>query len=68
MAEMKHFYENIEGWAAFRGLYRVAVADAPSDRQSLFVEVGSWLGRSAAYMAVEIINSGKPIDFSCVDP
>lgn len=66
--EMEHFYETVPGWAAFKGLYRVVVADAPSDRESRFVEVGSWLGRSAVYMAVEIANSGKKIDFTCVDP
>jgi predicted O-methyltransferase YrrM len=32
-----------------------------------FVEVGVWLGKSAAYMAVEIINSNKQIKFDCVD-
>lgn len=65
---MEHFYESVPGWAAFRGLYRVVVADAPSDRECLFVEVGSWLGKSAAYMGVEIVNSGKRISFACVDP
>jgi predicted O-methyltransferase YrrM len=34
---------------------------------SHFVEVGTWKGMSAAYMAVEIINSGKNIRFDCVD-
>jgi hypothetical protein len=65
---MRHFYESIPGWAAFRNLYTIAVKDAPSDRVSVFVEVGSWLGRSAAYMGVEIANHGKPIRFHCVDP
>ena len=32
-----------------------------------FVEVGSWKGRSASYMAVEILNSKKRIKFDCVD-
>jgi predicted O-methyltransferase YrrM len=32
-----------------------------------FVEIGSWKGRSAAFMAVEIANSGKRIRFDCVD-
>jgi SAM-dependent methyltransferase len=32
-----------------------------------FVEVGSWKGQSAAFMAVEIANSGKNIQFDCVD-
>ena len=35
--------------------------------KSVFVEVGSWKGRSAAFMGVEILNSGKNIDFVCVD-
>lgn len=34
---------------------------------SHFVEVGSWKGRSAAFMAVEIHNSGKGIKFDCID-
>jgi predicted O-methyltransferase YrrM len=34
---------------------------------SHFVEVGTWKGTSAAFMAVEIINSGKDIKFDCVD-
>ena len=34
---------------------------------SHFVEVGSWKGHSAAFMAVEIVNSGKKITFDMVD-
>jgi hypothetical protein len=65
---MEHFYKKIEGWAAFADLYVEAVKGAPTDRESTFVEVGSWLGKSAAFMMVEIINSKKPIKFYCVDP
>jgi predicted O-methyltransferase YrrM len=61
-----HFYKSIPGWAAFQPLYQQMV-ELGKDGQR-FVEVGSWLGRSAAYMAVEIINSGKRIEFTCVDP
>jgi predicted O-methyltransferase YrrM len=32
-----------------------------------FVEVGAWQGASTAYMAVEIINSGKNIQFDVYD-
>lgn len=32
-----------------------------------FVEVGSWKGRSACYLAVEIINAKKKIKVDCVD-
>jgi len=63
---MDHFYQNIPGWCAFADLYRDAVAKARSP--ALFVEVGSWKGRSAALMGVEIVNSGKAIEFCCIDP
>lgn len=32
-----------------------------------FVEIGSWKGKSAAFTVVEIINSGKKIQFDCID-
>lgn len=64
---MEHFYQVIPGWFDFEDVYREAVAAAPSDRRSRFVELGSYYGRSSAYMAAEIANSGKPIDFVCVD-
>lgn len=63
---MKHYYETLAGWAAFGDLYTVVVEKAKGGET--FVEVGSWQGRSAALMGVEIINSGKPIKFFCVDP
>lgn len=63
---MKHFYRDVPGWAAFARLYVDMVARSPSG--SHFVEIGSWLGRSAALMAVEIANSGKAIRFDCIDP
>lgn len=64
---MNHFYQNIgpENWFNYEDLYSEMVSLFPSD--SLFVEVGSWKGRSAAYMAVEILNSNKNIKFHCVD-
>lgn len=63
---MDHFYRTLPGWAAFGELYTIAVAKAKGGER--FVEVGSWLGRSAALMGVEIKNSGKEIEFFCVDP
>lgn len=63
---MDHYFKTLPGWAAFGELYQAAVQKAKGDE--VFVEVGSWLGRSAALMGVEIINSGKPITFCCVDP
>jgi len=62
---MDHFYKDVYGFCDYVGLYRKAVEIFPSG--SHFVEVGSFLGKSAVYMAVEIINSGKNIKFDCVD-
>jgi predicted O-methyltransferase YrrM len=62
---MQHIYEHIEGWFTFPNLYTNIVKSINNDAQ--IVEVGSWLGQSASYMAVEIINSNKNIKFYCVD-
>jgi predicted O-methyltransferase YrrM len=62
---MEHFYEKIEGWFDFESLYNQIVSEA--NNNSHFVEIGTWLGRSASYMAVEIINSKKEIKFDCID-
>lgn len=63
---MNHFYQNIgEDWFNYQGLYSNMVKKFSDG--SKFVEVGTWKGRSAAFMAVEIINSGKKIEFDCID-
>src|SRR5512147_200969 len=62
---MEHYYQNIHGWMNYEGLYSDMVKRFPDG--SRFVEVGSWVGRSACYLGVEIINSGKNIKLDCVD-
>lgn len=64
---MQHFYKNTEGedWFGYENLYSNMVKRA--NNPAHFVEVGVWKGRSACYMAVEIINSEKDIKFDCVD-
>lgn len=62
---MEHFYQNIgEDWFNYPELYQSVVAKFTEGN---FIEIGSWKGRSAAYMAVEIFNSEKNINFYCVD-
>lgn len=61
---MEHIYNNIEGWFTFPELYRDIVKIY---NNAHFVEVGSWMGCSASFMAVEIVNSNKNIKFDCVD-
>ena len=62
---MDHFYEKIPGNFTFADLYRKFITEAPEP--STIVEVGVWHGRSAAFMGVEIVNSGKDLAFYCVD-
>jgi len=64
--KMEHFYQKLgENWFSYPNLYSNMVKKYGND--SHFVEVGTWKGRSASYMAVEIINSNKNIKFDCVD-
>lgn len=62
---MNHFYEMIPGMFNFQEVYRLMVDEA--DTFAHFVEVGAFKGKSAAFMAVEIANSGKDIIFDVVD-
>jgi hypothetical protein len=63
---MEHFYNTIgEDWFTYQELYSNMVDYFPDN--ALFVEIGSWKGRSTSYMAVEIHNSEKNIKFDCVD-
>lgn len=66
--KLKHIYEEPqfgENWFTYPTLYKKIVEISPSG--SKFVEVGSWKGKSSAFMAVEIANSKKDIEFFCVD-
>ena len=62
---MQHVYSEIDGWFDFPDVYLNAVAQAVDGAR--FVEIGAYLGKSAAFMAVEITNSGKRIQFDVVD-
>jgi hypothetical protein len=50
---LKHFYQDIQGWSNFLDLTRLLVLTLPE--KGLFVEVGTWKGRSAAFAGVEIL-------------
>lgn len=63
--QMPHFSQHIDGWFNYQDLYSRVVANSPSPGK--FVEVGSWLGKSAAFLGVEIVNSGKQIQLDIVD-
>jgi len=63
---MEHYYQNIgEDWFTYPNFYSSMAGSFQSG--SRFVEVGSWRGRSACFLGVEIYNSGKDIRLDCVD-
>jgi len=65
LEKMEHYYNNIHGWFTFQDLYSEMVEKFPDG--SHFVELGSWQGKSAVFMGVEIVNSNKDIKFDCID-
>jgi len=69
MTMIADFWQNVEGYFGESAVnfYRAIVDRAPATGKSLFVEVGCFKGRSSAAMATMIANSGKSIDFHCVD-
>lgn len=62
---MEHYYEKIHGFFNCANLYRRMVEEASNG--AVFVELGVFKGKSAAFMGVEIKNSGKKIEFYAVD-
>jgi hypothetical protein len=65
---MEHYYQKLyDGWFDFEDVYSQAVANAPVDKPSTFIEIGAWLGKSISFLGVEIINSGKPITLYVCD-
>lgn len=59
-------YNQIPGFFAFAQLYEKVVKEAKDG--DTFLEVGSFLGKSTAFMANEIKKSGKKIKFYSIDP
>lgn len=62
---IEHCYNHIEGWFDFEGVYRDAVRNAREG--GTLVEVGTFLGRSLAFLAVEAHNADKGLSVFCVD-
>jgi hypothetical protein len=60
-----HYFHDVPGWFDWPDIYAQLVERLPSG--SHVVEVGAWKGQSAAFMGVEIANSGKDIRYDVVD-
>lgn len=65
LKEMEHYYQKLNGWFDFEDIYKEMVE--LSEDKARFVEIGSFMGKSAAFLGVEILNSKKQIKLDCVD-
>ena len=65
MNKLSHTYQNIYGFFNFNDIYLEQIEKAKDGYK--FVEIGSLLGRSSAFMGVEIKNHGKKITLDCID-
>jgi len=63
----EHYWQKLPGPIWFNGttIYSEQIERAKDG--AVFVELGAWKGRSTVFMAVEIANSGKNIEFYSVD-
>jgi hypothetical protein len=64
---MEHFYHNVQGFMSDRNRIMLDLVLDRFPQGGTWVELGSWMGRSAAYCVVELINRNKLGSFFCVD-
>ena len=64
---LKHFWGSIENGFWFQNAYAMLLSRLPTDRPSVWVEIGSFYGGSLAYLGVETINQNKPLTIHSVD-
>jgi predicted O-methyltransferase YrrM len=62
---MKHYYKEIQHWFNYPEIFLEAIQN--SNDGDHFVEIGVWKGGSAAFMGVEILNSGKKLRYDAID-
>ena len=65
MEKLQHLNIGGDDWFSFADLYRRLVADCPMDGK--IVEVGSWKGKSTAFLLVEAWNKSPRIEIYAVD-
>jgi len=64
---MPHYWQKVPGYINNKHLplFNQMIDHIP--QQCVWVEIGSWMGKSASYCAVELFNRGKQFEFHCVD-
>jgi hypothetical protein len=62
---MPTYYKQIPGWFYANELFDIVIKSINSP--SLFVEIGSWMGRSGCYMSELIKENNKPVELHMID-
>lgn len=64
---VEHYYQSVQGWFVEGDIafYKTLLSMIPDG--GVFVEVGSWRGRSFSYMLVEALNTNRQIKMVSVD-
>lgn len=62
---MINSYQDIQGWFDFEDIYSAVVERARDG--DVFIEIGTWMGKSTAFLAQKIKESGKEIKLYAVD-
>jgi len=65
--KMQHFYQDIAGFMSHKNTVMLDLVLDQFPDSGIWVELGSWTGRSAAYCVVELLNRQKLGEFYCVD-
>lgn len=64
---LEHFYESIPGFFWFQECYDRLLKTLPTNRPSVWVELGSFQGRSMAWLGVEVVNRRLDVRLHAVD-
>lgn len=67
MPTLTHYWPTIEGGFWFKHAYERLLAALPTDRPSVWVEVGVFHGQSLVWLGVEVANRGLPVTIHAVD-
>jgi hypothetical protein len=62
-----HFWQSLQGYFTFPDFYTWLADQMPPDRPSRIVEVGVYLGQSAAFLGVELMRRSRPCKIDLVD-
>jgi hypothetical protein len=63
--KITHNYRNLEGWFNMENQYLELMESIPNN--GIFIELGSYKGKSTSFIVTEIVNRNKNINFITID-